>query len=98
MRHYVWFSSLLLALSFGITQPLSCFAQQSWGTNSNGQLGNTATSTSSAVTNPVSLDGITGATNITAGTAHGLALKGDGTVWSWGYNRYGALGRTLKIG
>ena len=23
---------------------------------------------------------------------HSLALKGDGTVWTWGYNKYGQLG------
>ena len=34
---------------------------------------------------------ITGA--IAAGERHSLAVKADGTVWSWGSNQYGALGR-----
>ena len=29
---------------------------------------------------------------VRAGTAHAVALKADGTVWSWGYNNYGQLG------
>lgn len=29
---------------------------------------------------------------ISSGTGETLALKGDGTVWSWGYNNYGQLG------
>jgi hypothetical protein len=29
---------------------------------------------------------------IAAGGFHSLALKGDGTVWAWGYNRDGQLG------
>ncbi len=31
-------------------------------------------------------------TDIAAGLAHVLALKDDGTVWTWGYNNYGQLG------
>jgi len=29
---------------------------------------------------------------VAAGGAHSLALKADGTVWSWGINTYGQLG------
>ncbi len=30
--------------------------------------------------------------DLSAGTAHVLALKSDGSLWSWGENRYGQLG------
>lgn len=33
------------------------------------------------------------ATKISVGLDHCLALRADGTVWSWGYNGYGQLGR-----
>ncbi len=29
---------------------------------------------------------------VSAGYLHSLAIKSDGTVWSWGYNKYGQLG------
>lgn len=29
---------------------------------------------------------------VTAGSGHTLALDGDGTVWGWGYNKYGSVG------
>jgi alpha-tubulin suppressor-like RCC1 family protein len=33
-----------------------------------------------------------GVTMVAAGGDHTLALKQDGTVWSWGNNNYGKLG------
>jgi alpha-tubulin suppressor-like RCC1 family protein len=33
-----------------------------------------------------------GVTAIAAGATHSMALKGDGTVWSWGLNSSGQLG------
>ena len=35
--------------------------------------------------------GLTGVTDIAAGTNHGLAMRSDGSVWSWGSNFYGQL-------
>ena len=29
---------------------------------------------------------------MSAGTTHTIAIKADGTLWSWGRNKYGALG------
>ena len=29
---------------------------------------------------------------IMGGETHNVALKSDGTVWSWGYNAFGQLG------
>ncbi|MFC1742756.1 RCC1 domain-containing protein [Candidatus Riflebacteria bacterium] len=37
---------------------------------------------------------ITDVTAIAAGYYHSLALKSDGTVWSWGFNNYGQTGTT----
>ncbi|MEW9699959.1 fibronectin type III domain-containing protein [Paenibacillus sp. SI8] len=31
---------------------------------------------------------------VTLGSSHNLYIKGDGTVWSWGYNGYGGLGNS----
>ena len=61
-----------------------------WGLNTNGQLGdNTAASKSS----PVQVVG--GGTNwrlVAGGGYHTLAIKTDGTLWTWGRNGNGQLG------
>jgi alpha-tubulin suppressor-like RCC1 family protein len=62
----------------------------SWGANHFGQLGNGSTTTSS--TDPVQATGLTGVIAIASRAAHSIALKSDGTVWTWGYNFYGQLG------
>src|SRR5262249_13854234 len=41
---------------------------------------------------PARVAGLTGAVAVAAGTAHSLALLGDGTVWAWGGNCMGQLG------
>jgi len=71
-----------------------CFAQPSgivwtWGSNSNGQLGNGSTTDSNV---PVHVIGLSGVVAVAGGQAHSLALKSDGTVWAWGSNFYGQLG------
>ena len=35
---------------------------------------------------------LTGIIAISVGQTHAMALKSDGTVWSWGDNTYGELG------
>jgi alpha-tubulin suppressor-like RCC1 family protein len=47
---------------------------------------------SNAHPNPTQIAAITSAVQLAAGTYHVLALKGDGSVWSWGSNAYGELG------
>lgn len=61
-----------------------------WGFNYYGELGDGTTVDQHA---PVQVSGLSGVTSITAsaGTS-AYALKGDGTVWAWGSNNYGALG------
>ena len=65
-------------------------AVKAWGYDYYGQLGDGATGVIRL--SPVSVTGLTGVTAVAAGWNHSLALKGDGTVWSWGYNAGGQLG------
>jgi len=61
-----------------------------WGSNAYGQLGNGTTTDSHS---PIQLTGLSGVfIGIAAGSNHTIALKSDGTVWTWGYNGDGELG------
>jgi hypothetical protein len=64
---------------------------KAWGSNSSGQLGNGSTS-SSPVSTPVSVTGLSGITQIAAGQYHSLAINGTGEVFAWGSNSSGQLG------
>ena len=74
----------------------------SWGSNAYNQLGRPAIfgSYSAQSASPV-LDKSASPTNsftaVAAGSAHSLALKNDGTVWSWGYNKFGQLGNNSTL-
>jgi alpha-tubulin suppressor-like RCC1 family protein len=54
---------------------------------------------------PVQVEGLTGVNAVSVGTRHSAALKGDGTVWVWGYHgagdqgngEYGLAGLPLAI-
>lgn len=67
-----------------------------WGMNSAGQLGNGNAGVNSSL--PVHVQGpgavgvLSGVSAVTGGFVHSLALKKDGTVWSWGGNGNGQLG------
>ena len=66
----------------------------SWGYNGEGQLGTNDTRTRST---PVTI--FLGGTNwksIACGRLHTIAIKTDGTLWSWGYNFYGNLGDNTR--
>jgi alpha-tubulin suppressor-like RCC1 family protein len=63
---------------------------KAWGDNALGQLGNGRTTNAPV---PVTVAGLGGTpTGIVAGDAHSLALLGDGSLQSWGFNNYGQLG------
>lgn len=71
----------------------------SWGENRRGQLGDGTTmdywpyGRSSAQ----QIGGLTGITAISACGDHSVALKSDGTVWTWGWNSFGQLGDGTDI-
>ncbi|MBD2892565.1 hypothetical protein amrb99_14750 [Actinomadura sp. RB99] len=62
-----------------------------WGDNSYGQLGN-GTTTRSTVPIRVHPPDDTTITAIAGGDDHTVALTSEGSVLTWGYNRYGQLG------
>ena len=62
-----------------------------WGFESNGQLGNGVIA-DAGLAAPDMVDGITNATQISAGGFHTCALLSDHTIKCWGYNNVGQLG------
>lgn len=69
-----------------------------WGQNAHGQLGLGTTDTLVYPT-PVQVPGLSGIVAIAAGYRHNVALKGDGTVYTWGFNDSGQIGNgTLGAG
>src|SRR5438045_6229686 len=67
-----------------------------WGAGSFGKLGINTTTGRSLVPVEVhgagNLDYLHSVTAIMGGETHNMALKSDGTLWSWGYNFVGELG------
>jgi alpha-tubulin suppressor-like RCC1 family protein len=61
-----------------------------WGNNSDGQLGQTA-SNSSGVPRKI-IAGLVTAKSLAAGYSHSLGISQSGAVWSWGRNYSGQLG------
>jgi len=67
----------------------------SWGSNYYTQLGD---ATSEDKPNPTQeRSGATNWSSMSAGATHTIAIKADGTLWSWGHNKYGALGDGTTI-
>ncbi|MDQ6525285.1 hypothetical protein RB608_16810 [Nocardioides sp. LHD-245] len=61
-----------------------------WGSNQMGQLGIGTTGGSRPA--PVAVPGLSDVTMVSTGHYHSLALRADGSVWTWGYNQAGQLG------
>jgi len=66
-----------------------------WGYNGEGQLGTRAAADSRFPT-PGQVSGLSDIKAVVAGDRHCVALKGDGTVWTWGNNGNGQLGDGTK--
>ena len=62
-----------------------------WGSDEDGQLGN-GTSTREPQDTPVEVNGISSATEISAGDKHTCALMSSGHIFCWGDDAYGQLG------
>jgi alpha-tubulin suppressor-like RCC1 family protein len=64
----------------------------SWGYNRQGQLGLNTTNYYATISSPTQIGALTN-WSVTASTQGAtLAVKTDGTLWSWGLNNYGNLG------
>lgn len=68
-----------------------------WGNGANGRLGGGNTTSRTVPTKMPSNSSFSnsGFVRIAAGYSSGLALKSDGSLWSWGANSNGQLGRTV---
>ncbi|MCW2927997.1 MAG: repeat-containing protein, partial [Thermoleophilia bacterium] len=72
-----------------------------WGDNTAGQLGINSAGGTSAVASPVrdaTNATLTRFTQVAAGGEHTTAMRGDGTVWSWGRATSGQLGNNTFAG
>src|SRR5574340_374357 len=66
-----------------------------WGDNDAGALGITTTGNCNGnpcSTTPEQISNLTNIVTLSGGNSDTLALKSDGTVWSWGYNQFGEIG------
>lgn len=64
----------------------------SWGSNWNGELGHGTAGVMYHSTRPAQVRQLANVTSVTAGDFYTVALRDDGTVWSWGLNWSGNLG------
>lgn len=65
-----------------------------WGANDHGQVGDGSAGVT--VGKPTKVTGLSNVTDIDAGDRYSLALKSDGTVWSWGYGDGGRTGHGIS--
>jgi alpha-tubulin suppressor-like RCC1 family protein len=77
---------------FGIKADGTAWA---WGNNGNVQLGNN--SAILAASSPVQVAGAGSYIQISGGENHVVALRNDGSAWSWGQNNNGQLGNNATV-
>ena len=63
-----------------------------WGDNFHGQLGDGASGDGNYSAIPIQVPTLTNVIAVSAGGRHSVALRNDGTVWTWGNNEFGQLG------
>jgi len=68
-----------------------------WGTNDAGQLGNGVTTPFATPSPAAVVGGFTDWCQASAGSAHSMAVRTNGTAWAWGTNYCGALGDNTTI-
>lgn len=94
----------VIAISAGSQYSLAVRADGTvwaWGRNTHGAFGDGTTVSRAA---PVQVEGLSDVIDVAAGGyfafpsyAHSLALRADGTVWSWGANESGQLGDGTNV-
>lgn len=88
----------IVAISTGVAHTLALKNDSTvwaWGNNNAGQLGDGSTDARST---PVQVLGLSSVVAVAVGKfQHSLALKSDGTVWSWGWNESGQLGDSSNV-
>lgn len=89
MKKYFLNLAIILALFIVSTSSYSQNSLWSWGANTSGQLGD-GTNTNSNV--PIQITQSEDWVAVSAGGAHTLAIRNDGTLWGWGRNDYGQVG------
>lgn len=65
-----------------------------WGYNFSGQIGNGSSGSSATVYTPIQIGTDSNWVDIATGYEHSIALRADSTMWSWGDDGYGQLGRS----
>jgi alpha-tubulin suppressor-like RCC1 family protein len=70
---------------------------RAWGSNSYGQLGDGMEFPRNSDV-PVVVSGLSDVIAIAAGAGYSLALRSDGSIWSWGDGAHGRLGDGPRIG
>jgi alpha-tubulin suppressor-like RCC1 family protein len=70
----------------------------SWGSNLQGQLGVSKVGIPEQSSTPRVVRELSGAVSVAAGLNFSVALRSDSTVFTWGDNSFGQLGRSLPTG